>query len=258
MAARAVGLVVKGGGSDSGQAGSAPAGSRHTACAQACLEGVCKSYWMGENEVRALCDVTLELKPGAFWAVMGPSGSGKSTLLNILGCLDRPDRGRYLLKGNDTAALDDDALSELRLSELGFIFQSFNLISQLTVEENIQLPLVYLGWEPGRSNRRARELASMVGLAERLAHRPMELSGGQQQRVAIARALANDPSMLLADEPTGSVDSSTGSEIMELLTRLNEEGKTIVMVTHDPQVAAYASYKLRMRDGRIENVEVPA
>ena len=227
-----------------------------TECSQACLVDICKSYWMGENEVRALCDVTLEFEPGSFWAIMGPSGSGKSTLLNILGCLDRPDRGQYLLKGNDTASLDDNDLSDLRLSELGFIFQSFNLIAQLTVEENIQLPLVYLGWGPERSGERARELAALVGLSGRLGHRPMELSGGQQQRVAIARALANDPSLLLADEPTGSVDTATGEEIMGLLSDLNRKGKTIVMVTHDPSVASYAGHRLQMRDGHIERIEV--
>jgi putative ABC transport system ATP-binding protein len=219
------------------------------------LEGICKSYWMSDNEVRALAGVDLEFRRGSFWAIMGPSGSGKSTLLNVIGCLDRPSAGTYTLGGRDVAALDDDALSTLRLRQLGFIFQSFNLIPQLTVLENIQLPLHYLGWDSGRSHRRARQLAEEMQLAERLDHRPRELSGGQQQRVAIARALANDPALLLADEPTGNVDSATGAMIMELLAGMNRRGRTIVMVTHDPAVAAYAGHRLYMKDGVVERVE---
>jgi putative ABC transport system ATP-binding protein len=210
---------------------------------------------MGEQEVHALQGMTFEFEPASFWAIMGPSGSGKSTLLNILGCLDRPSAGEYLLQGVDVGTLDDDSLSELRLRRLGFIFQSFNLIPQLTVEENIQLPLYYLGWEPGRSSRRARELAGMLDLGKRLDHRPTELSGGQQQRVAIARALANDPSIILADEPTGSVDSATGEEIMAIISDLNNKGKTIIMVTHEAHIAAYARQRLYMRDGTLERIE---
>jgi putative ABC transport system ATP-binding protein len=224
--------------------------------AQASLQGICKSYWLGSNEVRALTNVDLEFGRGSFWAVMGPSGSGKSTLLNIIGCLDRPTAGTYILRGSDVARLDDDALSTLRLKELGFIFQSFNLIPQLTVLENIQLPLHYLGWDAARSAARARELAAEMQLEARLDHRPRELSGGQQQRVAIARALANDPALLLADEPTGNVDSATGRMIMELLAELHTRGRTIVMVTHDPAVAAYASHRLFMEDGAAQRVEV--
>jgi putative ABC transport system ATP-binding protein len=223
--------------------------------AEAVLEDVHKVYRMGSQEVRALNGLTMAFSRGSFWAILGPSGSGKSTLLNLLGCLDRPSEGRYVIRGRDTARLDDDALSELRLRTLGFIFQSFNLIPQLTVEQNIHLPLYYLGWEPEASERRARELAEMVGLEARVSHRPSELSGGQQQRVAIARALANDPALLLADEPTGNLDTQTGTEIMELLARLNREGKTILMVTHEPSIAAYASSRMYMRDGRIERVE---
>ncbi len=223
--------------------------------AAAQLDDIHKSYRMGDNLIRALDGLTATFASGSFWAIMGPSGCGKSTLLNLLGCLDRPDSGCYFIDGQDTATLSDDALSELRLKYLGFIFQSFNLIPQLTVSENIQLPLFYLGWQPERAHERALELAREVGLTERLDHRPFQLSGGQQQRVAIARALANDPVLLLADEPTGNLDSATGEEIMEMLTALNQSGKTIIMVTHEPEVAARAQHRLVMRDGRIERTE---
>ncbi|MBN2450602.1 MAG: ABC transporter ATP-binding protein, partial [Lentisphaeria bacterium] len=183
------------------------------------------------------------------------SGSGKSTMLNLLGCLDRPTSGTYLLDARDVSRLDDDELSDIRLRYLGFIFQSFNLIQQLTVEENIALPLYYLGWHADQSAERARELAAMVGLEDRLLHRPRELSGGQQQRVAIARALVNDPVLLLADEPTGNLDSVTGKEIMRLLSELNGQGKTIIMVTHETEIAAHARSRLHMRDGLVERVE---
>jgi putative ABC transport system ATP-binding protein len=224
-------------------------------CAEACLKEVHKVYRMGDQEVLALSGVSLEFDPGSFWAVMGPSGSGKSTLLNILGCLDRPTSGQYLLQGDDVGTLGDDTLSELRLRRLGFVFQSFNLIPQLTVEENIQLPLYYLGWEPEKSLQRARELAAKFDLADRLEHRPTELSGGQQQRVAIARALANDPSVILADEPTGNVDSRMGEEIMQIITEMNSSGKTIIMVTHEPYIAEFARQRLYMKDGAVEHIE---
>ena len=219
------------------------------------LDGVHKSYSMGSQEVHALAGVTVTFAEGSFWAIMGPSGSGKSTMLNILGCLDRPTQGRYVLAGQDVSRLDDDARSEFRLRRLGFVFQSFNLIPQLTVRENIELPLYYLGWDVHESAARADELAEMVGLADRLEHRPMELSGGQQQRVAVARSLANDPAVILADEPTGNLDSSTGGQIMELLSELNRGGKTIVMVTHEPHIAAHARGHLHMLDGLIERME---
>ncbi|NOY82387.1 MAG: ABC transporter ATP-binding protein [Kiritimatiellaeota bacterium] len=219
------------------------------------MENISKVYRMGDQQVRALAGVSAVFEPGSFWAVMGPSGSGKSTMLNLLGCLDRPTDGRYILGGRDVSVLDDDELSDIRLKHLGFIFQSFNLIPQLTVEENIQLPLYYLGWSPDRSTDRARELAEMVGLGDRLGHRPTELSGGQQQRVAIARALANDPTVLLADEPTGNLDTATGEEIMGLLAELNQQGKTIIMVTHDRDVAAHARQCLILRDGAVERIE---
>ncbi|NLF17078.1 MAG: ABC transporter ATP-binding protein [Lentisphaerae bacterium] len=212
-------------------------------------------YRMGSEDVHALAGVSFAVPRGGFWAIMGPSGSGKSTLLNLLGCLDRPSSGAYFLDGQDVSQLDDTRLSDMRLKYLGFIFQSFNLLPQLTVEENIALPLYYLGWDPHESARRARELAGLVGLQSRLRHRPRELSGGQQQRVAIARSLANDPVFLLADEPTGNLDSHTGEEIMRLLTELNEQGKTIIMVTHEPDIAAHATHRLFMRDGLVERTE---
>ena len=222
------------------------------------LHDVTKIYRMGSEEVRALAGVTVSFAEGSFWAIMGPSGSGKSTMLNILGCLDHPTGGTYVLDGYDASDLDDNDRSELRLRRLGFIFQSFNLIPQLTVRENIELPLYYLGFNADESADRAEELAYLVGLADRLEHRPMELSGGQQQRVAVARALANDPAIILADEPTGNLDSATGVQIMELLSDLNAQGKTVVMVTHESHIAAYAGARLHMLDGKIDSVDSDA
>jgi putative ABC transport system ATP-binding protein len=219
------------------------------------LEDAFKIYQMGTEQVRALAGVTVSFKKGDFWAIMGPSGSGKSTMMNILGCLDRLSSGRYYLEGHDVSRLNDDALSELRLKYLGFIFQSFNLIPQLTVQRNIELPLYYLGWDAIRSARRARELAEEVGLGDRLNHRPTELSGGQMQRVAIARALANDPQIIFADEPTGNLDTTTGEQILELLIKLNQQGKTIIIVTHEPAIAEHAQNRLHMLDGLIDRVE---
>jgi putative ABC transport system ATP-binding protein len=219
------------------------------------FEEVTKIYQMGDVAVRALAGVSIDFAAGSYWAIMGPSGSGKSTMLNLLGCLDRPTTGRYCLAGRDVATLNDDALSELRLRELGFVFQSFNLIPQLTVRENIELPLYYLGIEHEEGMTRADELAERVGLAERLNHRPAELSGGQQQRVAIARALVNDPNVLLADEPTGNLDSATGEQIMALLQDLHAQGKTILMVTHEPDIAAHAASRLHMKDGLVDRIE---
>jgi putative ABC transport system ATP-binding protein len=219
------------------------------------LVDVHKDYDMGAEIVRALDGVSLAFREGDFWAVMGPSGSGKSTLLNLLGCLDRPTAGAYLLDGHDVSRLDDDQLSDYRLRHLGFIFQSFNLIPQLTVRENIELPLSYLGWDSRDSADRADELAELVGLGDRLGHRPKELSGGQQQRVAVARALANDPTIILADEPTGNLDSHTSEQIMEMLAGLHAQGKTILLVTHEADVARWAPLHLHMRDGRIDRIE---
>ena len=219
------------------------------------LEDVVKVYRMGDVDVPALCGVTLSFARGSFWAIMGPSGSGKSTLLNLLGCLDRPSTGRYWLDGADVAGLDDDELSEQRLRHLGFVFQSFNLIPQLSVLENIELPLYYARREPAETTERARELAEMVGLGDRLHHRPTELSGGQRQRVAIARALANNPAVILADEPTGNLDTATGEQIMDLLGRLHRSGRTVLMVTHENDVAAHAGGRVSLRDGRVERID---
>lgn len=215
-----------------------------------------KSYYLESVTVRALRGVTLDVEEGDFVALMGPSGSGKSTLLNSLGCLDRPTSGSYFLGDEDVAEMDDDQLSAVRSKYLGFIFQSYNLLPQYTVVENIQVPLMY---QHRRLDAAARErcmrLADLVGLGHRLDHRPQQLSGGQQQRVAIARALVNDPHIILADEPTGNLDSRTSDEIMHLLTRLNQAGKTIIMVTHENDIAAWAKRVIRMRDGAIETDE---
>jgi putative ABC transport system ATP-binding protein len=210
---------------------------------------------MGAEPVRALDGVSVSFERGSFWAIMGPSGSGKSTMMNILGCLDRPTSGQYFLEDKDVSTLNDDALSDIRLRYIGFIFQSFNLIPQLTVQKNIELPLYYLGWDAHKSSEKARELAAKVGLEERLNHRPAELSGGQMQRVAVARSLAANPHIILADEPTGNLDSHTGNQIMELLSKLNEESTTIIMVTHESDIAAFAHNRLHMKDGLVERIE---
>jgi len=219
------------------------------------LQNVQRAYHMGSQVVHALAGVSHVFREGSFWAIMGPSGSGKSTMLNMLGCLDRPTAGRYILDGHDVSSMSDDDLSEVRLQRIGFIFQSFNLIAQLTVRENIELPMYYLGVDVHEAAARAEKSARLVGLEHRLDHRPSELSGGQQQRVAIARSLVNDPTILLADEPTGNLDSATGEQIMALLTELNQQGRTVIMVTHEPDIAAHAHHQLHMRDGRIERIE---
>jgi putative ABC transport system ATP-binding protein len=215
-----------------------------------------KEYRMGDVSVPVLKGINLRVQEGDFVALMGPSGSGKSTLMNILGCLDRPNRGSYHLNDRDVAGMSDDQLSEVRSSYLGFIFQAYNLLPQYTVTENIELPLVYQGIKLGEGTQaRCVALAEMVGLGDRLDHRPLQLSGGQQQRVAIARALVNDPRLLLADEPTGNLDSRTSLEIMAMLTDLNKAGKTIVMVTHEPDIAEWARRVVRLRDGIVESDE---
>jgi len=221
----------------------------------AAFSDIYKIYEMGTHQVKALNGVSVSFHQGDFWAIMGPSGSGKSTMMNILGCLDRPTAGKYLLKHEDVSQMEDDPLSDVRLKYLGFIFQSFNLIAQLTVQRNIELPLYYLGWDGDKSAERAIELAEKVGLSKHLDHRPTQLSGGQMQRVAVARALANNPQIILADEPTGNLDSVTGKQIMEMLRILNEEGKTIIMVTHEPHIAAYARKRMHMQDGLITKIE---
>jgi putative ABC transport system ATP-binding protein len=217
------------------------------------LQDVRKSYRMGPVTVDALRGVSFEIHGGEYVSIMGPSGCGKSTLLNVLGCLDRPTAGSYRLGGDDISQMDDDSLSAIRGRRLGFVFQSYNLIQQLTVLENVEVPLYYQGLTDEESARRAREMAGRVGLRERFGHKPFELSGGQQQRVAIARALVNDPLIVLADEPTGNLDSASGVEILEMFYELHQQGRTIVMVTHDPGVARHATRIIRLRDGLLES-----
>ncbi len=219
------------------------------------LEKAEKIYTMGSEKVHALAGIDVTFNKGCFTAIMGSSGSGKSTLMNVLGCLDRLTAGKYLIRGEHTSDLDDNKLSLLRLKYLGFIFQSFNLIPQLTVMQNIELPLYYLGWNPVESRNRAIELAEQVGLDDRVNHRPKELSGGQMQRVAIARSLANEPDIILADEPTGNLDTETGAQIMKMLSDLHNKGKTIIMVTHETDIAQYADTIIHMRDGAIERID---
>jgi putative ABC transport system ATP-binding protein len=213
-----------------------------------------KDYFLGPEPLHVLKRLNLSCAQGDFVALMGPSGSGKSTLLNILGCLDRPTRGAYYLAGQNVAEMNDDDLSDVRSKYLGFIFQSYNLLPQYTVVENIEVPLLYQGARLSAETReRCISLAELVGLGERLDHRPNQLSGGQQQRVAIARSLVNDPQVILADEPTGNLDTRTSDEIMELLGQLNRAGKTIIMVTHENDIAAWARRVVRLRDGVVES-----
>lgn len=217
------------------------------------MERLCKSYMLGSVELKVLREVALSINSGEYVAIMGPSGSGKSTLLNMIGCLDRPTSGDYWLGGQNVALLDDDELSLIRGSRIGFIFQSFNLINQLNVIENIEVPMYYQGYSEHESAQRAKELAKMVGLGERLGHRPSELSGGQQQRVAIARALVNDPLIILADEPTGNLDSESGTEILKILLGLHKQGKTLIVVTHDEHIADSAERIVEIFDGQIRH-----
>src|SRR3954452_21191857 len=213
-----------------------------------------KDYFLGPEPLHVLKRLTLSVAQGDFVALMGPSGSGKSTLLNILGCLDRPTRGAYYLAGQNVAEMEDDDLSEVRSTYLGFIFQSYNLLPQYTVVENIEVPLLYQGIKLDETTKaRCVALAEMVGLGDRLAPRRLQLSGGQQQRVAIARSLVNDPHLILGDEPTGNLDSKTSVEIMQTLRDLNKRGKTIIMVTHETDIAANARRVVRLRDGRVES-----
>ena len=219
------------------------------------LHQISKIYGNGKLEVTALRAVDLRVERGEFVAIMGPSGSGKSTLMNIIGCLDVPSRGRFSLDGVDVRTLDDAALAQVRLRKIGFVFQSFNLIPRTSAVSNVELPLTYAGVKP--KERRARALAALeaVGLADRADHGPSELSGGQQQRAAVARALVSDPALLLADEPTGNLDSASTTEVMHLFARLNREGRTVVLITHEDDVAAYAGRVVRLRDGVIVSDE---
>jgi putative ABC transport system ATP-binding protein len=221
------------------------------------LEGITKLYLTGEVEVAALKGVSLHIPEGEFIAIMGPSGSGKSTLMNVIGCLDQPSSGRYILDGYDVSALTDDQLAWIRNRKIGFVFQSYNLIPRASAVHNVEMPLIYAGDSQQRRERAMAALES-VGLLDRAGHLPSELSGGQQQRVAIARALVTDPAILLADEPTGNLDSESSLEIMKLLRDLNQQGRTIVLITHEPDIAAFAQRVVRLRDGVIVSDERPA
>ena len=221
------------------------------------LEGITKVYRAGEVEVAALKGISLHIPEGEFIAIMGPSGSGKSTLMNLVGCLDQPSSGRYILDGYDVSALSDDQLAWIRNRKIGFVFQSYNLIPRASAVHNVEMPLIYAG---DNQQRRERAMAALesVGLSERASHLPNELSGGQQQRVAVARALVTDPAILLADEPTGNLDSESSLEIMKLLRDLNQQGRTIVLITHESDIAAFAQRVVRLRDGVIVSDEHPA
>jgi len=217
---------------------------------------ITKDYVLKVETVRALRGVTFDVPEGDYVSIMGPSGSGKSTLLNILGCLDRPTRGSLFLGDKDVSKMNDDQLSFVRATSIGFVFQSYNLIPQLTVVENIEVPLYYQGRLHADNRKRCVELAAMVGLADRLSHRPTQLSGGQQQRVAIARSLVNDPYFILADEPTGNLDSRTTAEILRLFEKLSNQGKTIIIVTHEDEVAIHTKRMIRLRDGLVQSDDV--
>jgi putative ABC transport system ATP-binding protein len=215
------------------------------------LERVSRTYQMGHMEVPALADISLEVHAGEFLAIVGPSGSGKTTIMNILGCLDRPTAGQYLLAGTPVAALDDDGLAALRSRTIGFVFQSYNLLPRTSALDNVATPLLYQGVSRSKREARAKLALERLGLGDRLRHELTELSGGQQQRVAVARAIVTEPALILADEPTGNLDSHAGAEVMALLHELNDAGRTIVLITHDSEVAAAAGRQVHLRDGRV-------
>ncbi|MDH3246665.1 MAG: ABC transporter ATP-binding protein [Saprospiraceae bacterium] len=217
------------------------------------IRGLAKTYQMGTTEVRALQSIDLDIHKNEYVALMGPSGSGKSTLMNLLGCLDTPSRGTYHLSSEDVSDMDDNELATIRNKRIGFVFQTFNLLPRLSALENVALPLVYAGYSKERRNDKARQVLENVGLGDRVTHKPNELSGGQRQRVAIARALVNDPAIILADEPTGNLDSKTSFEIMEIFKKLHNQGNTIIIVTHEPEIAEHALRVVKLRDGLVES-----
>lgn len=217
------------------------------------LKGINKTYKNGDQELRVLKDIDLEVEKGEFVAIMGPSGSGKSTLMNVIGLLDRPTSGEYFLEGQEVGNLSEKKLARVRNEQIGFVFQQFFLLSKLNAFQNVELPLIYAGVHPAKRKEIAEQYLEKVELGSRMHHLPSELSGGQKQRVAIARALVNRPAIVLADEPTGALDSKTGEQIMDLLTKLNQEGKTIIMVTHEPEIAAFANRRIVIRDGVISS-----
>jgi len=216
-----------------------------------------RHYTMGDQTVKALDGIDLDFRKNDYAAIMGPSGSGKSTLMNIIGCLDTPTSGRYELNGQNVAEMDDDQLARVRNREIGFVFQTFNLLSRLDCLRNVELPLIYAGVSPEERRERARQALEQVGLADRINHKPGELSGGQIQRVAIARALINQPSIILADEPTGNLDTATSHDIMEIFSKLSDAGNTIILITHEEDIAHYTRRIIRLRDGRIESDSAP-
>ena len=215
------------------------------------MQGIRKEYRMGDNVVKALDGVDIHIKPHEFVSIIGPSGSGKSTLMNIIGCLDTADDGIYRFDGLDITDYTEDELATIRGRKIGFVFQQFNLLPKLTAQENVELPLIYQGMSAGKRHKRSREVLDRVGLLDRMHHKPTELSGGQQQRVAIARALAGDPSLILADEPTGNLDSKTGADVMKLFHELHEAGNTIVLITHDAKIAAQTPRAIHIHDGKV-------
>ena len=219
------------------------------------VRGLAKTYQMGTTLVKALQSIDLDIFPNEYVALMGPSGSGKSTLMNLLGCLDTPSMGEYLLNGEHVSDMNDNELANIRNKQIGFVFQTFNLLPRLSALDNVALPLVYSGTTKEARNAKAKEVLDRVGLSDRVTHKPNELSGGQRQRVAIARALVNDPAIILADEPTGNLDSKTSFEIMEIMDKLHQEGNTIILVTHEPDIAAHAHRVVKLMDGLVESDE---
>ncbi len=214
-----------------------------------CMQDICKSYYMGQEELEVLHNVNLSINAGEFLSILGPSGSGKSTMMNIIGCLDVASSGQYILSGNDIAELDEEALAKVRNKEVGFVFQSFQLLSRMNALQNVELPLIYSGLAPAKRKARAAEVLEQVGLQDKMRNLPNQLSGGQQQRVAIARALVTEPTIILADEPTGALDQKTGAQVMDLFVELNKQGKTIIMITHDTNIAKNAKRVVHILDG---------